>query len=139
MINRRLFVMGSTAWGLAGCTLQHERSLDVAYVNLQAWTGDDRNPSTDAIGLVGNKIAALGQSAVQSHTGPRTRIIDLGGAFVTPGLMDNHTHFLTGSSRLAQPDLLSATSRQDFANRLGKAARARPENGYAEGAGTNKG
>ena len=126
MINRRLFVMGSTAWGMTGCALRHERTLDVAYVNLNAWTGVARTPTTDAIGIVGNKIAVLGQSAVESYRGPKTQIIDLGGAFVTPGLIDNHTHFLTGSSRLIQPDLLSATSRQDFAARLGKAARERP-------------
>jgi len=126
MINRRHFVMSSAAWGLAGCALQHERQLDVAYINLSAWTGDHQNPSTDAIGLVGNKIAALGRGAVRSHTGASTQIVDLQGAFVTPGFMDNHTHFLTGSNRLIQPDLLSATSRQDFADRLGKAARERP-------------
>ncbi|WP_033315086.1 amidohydrolase [Robiginitomaculum antarcticum] len=126
MINRRQFVMGSSAWGLAGCALRHERVLDVAYINLRAWTADSRKSSTDAIGIVGNKIAVLGRSAVESHTGKRTQIIDLEGAFVTPGFIDNHTHFLTGSNRLTQPDLLSATSRQEFADRLGKAARERP-------------
>lgn len=125
-MNRRQFVMSSTLWALAGCALQHEKILDVAYIDLLAWTGDRHNAKTDAIGLVGNKIAVLGRQAVFAHIGSNTQVIDLKGAFVIPGMMDNHTHFLTGASRLNQPDLLSATSRQEFAELLAKAARERP-------------
>ncbi len=126
MFDRRQMVMGGLVWVAAGRALAAERTLDVAYVNLTAWTGDPRPPATDAIGLVGNRIAALGKAAVRAMSGPRTKTIDLEGAFVTPGFIDNHTHFLIGSATLSQPDLLSATSRDDFANRLGAAATARP-------------
>lgn len=126
MIDRRLVLAGGATWALAGRALAAERTLDVAYVNAVAWTGDPRMPQTDAIGIVGNRIAALGRAAVRAATGPRTRVVDLGGAFVTPGFIDNHTHFLIGSATLSQPDLLGATTRADFAARLGAAARVRP-------------
>jgi predicted amidohydrolase YtcJ len=126
MVDRRQLVMGGLAWAAAGRALAAERRLDVAYVNLAAWTGDPRTPATDAIGLVGNRIAAIGAAAVRAMSGPRTQQIDLGEAFVAPGFIDNHTHFLIGSATLSQPDLLSATSRDDFASRLGAAAKARP-------------
>ncbi len=126
MIDRRIFLMGSVFWATAGRALTAKRELDTAYINTNAWTGNFRNPRTDAIGIVGNRIAAMGNAAVKSYTGPRTRVIDVQGAFVTPGFIDNHTHFLAGSARLDQPDLLSATSRDDFAARLGAAARANP-------------
>ena len=118
--------MASIFWAAAGRALAAERTLDAAYVNVNAWTGDPKNPRTDAVGIVGNRIAVLGDAAVKSYLGPHTRVIDAAGAFVTPGFIDNHTHFLAGSARLNQPDLLSATSREDFVARLGAAARASP-------------
>jgi predicted amidohydrolase YtcJ len=126
MIDRRQVMMAGVLWAAAGRALAAERTLDVAYMNVDAWTGDPRRPHVDAIGIVGNRIAALGAAAVRSATGPRTRVIDAKGAFVTPGMIDNHTHFMIGSATLSQPDLLSATTRADFAARLGAAARARP-------------
>jgi len=119
-------IAGSMVWMAAGRAVAAERTLDVAYVNAKVWTGDPRRPVTNAVGLVGNRIAVVGGNAVGAATGPRTKIIDLEGAFVTPAFIDNHTHFLIGSATLSEPDLLSATSRSDFAARLGAAAKARP-------------
>lgn len=126
MIDRRLLMAGGLAWVSVGRALAAERVLDTAYVNAVVWTGDRQYPRSDAIGLVGNRIVALGSAAVKAAIGRATRIIDLKGAFVTPGFIDNHTHFLIGSATLSQPDLLSAKTIDDFAARLGKAARARP-------------
>jgi predicted amidohydrolase YtcJ len=117
---------GTMVWLAAGRALAAERRLDVAYLNAKIWTGDARHPFSDAVGVVGNRIALVGQAAVRAATATSTRVVDLGGAFVTPAFIDNHTHFMIGSATLSQPDLLSAKDRTDFAARLGAAARARP-------------
>ena len=126
MVDRRNVIVGGIAWLAAGRALAIERVLDIAYINANIWTGNPRQPRSDAVGSVGNRIAAVGAAAVNAAIGPRTQIIDLKGAFVTPGMIDNHTHFLLGSAILSQPDLLGATTRNDFADRLGRAATARP-------------
>jgi predicted amidohydrolase YtcJ len=49
---------------------------------------------TEAIAIRGGRIAALGTMAeVRKLAGPATRLIDLHGRTVTPGLIDAHLHF----------------------------------------------
>ncbi|WP_260929650.1 amidohydrolase [Novosphingobium sp. 9] len=118
--------MSNAAWAAAGRALAAERVLDVAYINARVWTANPLQPRTDAIGLAGNRIVALGQDAVRAAIGKGTRVVDLQGAFVSPGFIDNHTHFMIASTTLSQPDLLSSKDRADFVSRLGKVAHERP-------------
>jgi predicted amidohydrolase YtcJ len=55
-----------------------------------------------------------------------TRRLAAQGAFAMPAFIDNQTHFLKGALAEAQPELLSATNRAEFAERIGRAARAHP-------------
>lgn len=98
------------------------QALDTAYVNALVWTGQGV-PTLSAIGIAGGRIAALGSAAVKAHTIRATRVIDLAGAFVMPGFIDCHTHFLIGSDLLTQPNLREAKSPQEFARIVGEAAR----------------
>ncbi len=46
-----------------------------------------------AIAIVGDRVMAVGNSEqMRSLAGPQTRVIDLQGSTVMPGLMDNHLH-----------------------------------------------
>lgn len=102
------------------------QGLDVAIVGGPVWTGVTNAPRTDAIGMIGNRIVAVGDRAVRAAITPRTRIVNLDGAFAMPAFIDNHTHFLKASLALNQPELLGAKSRADFAALIGAAARANP-------------
>lgn len=97
-------------------------SLDVAYVNGLVWTGSPGPEHETSLGTIGNRIAAVGRDEVQAATGPATRIVDLDGAFVVPGFIDNHTHFLHGSLGLSRVDLLQATTPREFASTIADAA-----------------
>lgn len=49
----------------------------------------------EAVAVVGDRIVAVGGNGeVKRLAGDRTRMIDLKGATVVPGLIDNHTHML---------------------------------------------
>jgi predicted amidohydrolase YtcJ len=128
MISRRHMLGASlAAAALAGPAARAwaravDTGLDLALINCVAWTGRPDAPATDAVGISGDRIAALGAQAVRALITPRTRVLDLGGAFVMPAFMDNHTHFLWGATMLSQPVLLDSTDRADFARRVGEAA-----------------
>ncbi|MEK7454202.1 MAG: amidohydrolase [Pseudomonadota bacterium] len=128
MFSRREMLAGG-ATGLAGLTLSSSlwakgQVLDTAYVNATVWTGEGMPTARSAIGIAGGRIAAIGAAAVKAQSGKSTRVIDLGGAFVMPGFTDAHTHFLTGSYLLSQPNLREAKSPQEFARIVGEAAKS---------------
>jgi predicted amidohydrolase YtcJ len=92
------------------------------------WTGDSARPWAQAVAIVGDTIAALGDSAQLARSiGPSTRVISNGKAMVTPGFMDGHAHFLSGGFQLASVDLRDASSPAEFIARLkAYAAKLRP-------------
>lgn len=126
MLNRRRLIAAGAVSLLASRAWAFDEGLDLALTNGVVWTGRPGASKTDAVGIKGNRIVALGVGAVRALTTRATRVVDLQGAFVAPAFIDNHTHFLTGSLMLAQVNLLEATDRADFARRLGEAARAAP-------------
>lgn len=98
--------------------------LETAYVNCTVWTGIPKAPGADAVGINGDRIALVGDEPVRAAATRRTRIVDLGGAFLQPGFIDNHTHFLRASLMLSLVDLRNAGTPAEFTRRVGVAARA---------------
>lgn len=107
--------------------------LDTAYVNGRIWTGAGPAVFTDAIGISRDRIAAVGADAIRAHQSRKTEIIDLKGAFVTPGFIDSHTHCIKGSFMLAQPSLRDAETPEQFVRLVAEAARALPAGQWLEG------
>jgi predicted amidohydrolase YtcJ len=62
-------------------------------------TGSDTARPMQAIAIADGVIAATGtRRDVRDWTGPRTEVLDLGRATVTPGLTDGHMHPVMGFS-----------------------------------------
>ena len=60
-------------------------------------TLDRTNPTASAAAIKDGKFLAVGNDAeVMAHAGPNTRVIDLKGRRVLPGLIDNHLHIIRG-------------------------------------------
>jgi predicted amidohydrolase YtcJ len=92
------------------------------------WTGDSARPWAQAVAVVGDTVAAVGDSSrIVSAVGPRTRVLSNGKAMVTPGFMDGHVHFLSGGFQLTSVDLRDADSPAEFIRRLKRyAAKLKP-------------
>ena len=66
-------------------------------------TLDPLQPYAQAVAVQDGKIVALGSNeAIAHYIGPRTKVIDLHGAFVTPGFMEGHGHILYTGESLTQ-------------------------------------
>ena len=56
-------------------------------------TLDKSNPTASAVAIKDGKFIAVGGDAeVMAFAGPSTKVVDLKGKRVLPGLIDNHTH-----------------------------------------------
>lgn len=100
--------------------------MDSIIVNAVVWS-DGNTLAGDAVGIKGDKIAMLGTSVnVLQHRVESTRVIDAKGAFVCPGFVDSHLHFLDGGLRLLSVKLRDVKSRAQFAERVAAFANTVP-------------
>jgi len=89
------------------------------YTNARIWTGNADQPWAHALAIQGDRILAIGTAAeLAAVVGEDTEQIDLRGAFVAPGFIDNHVHMIDGGDALSSVDLRPATTPEDFAQRL---------------------
>src|SRR5687767_11021951 len=92
---------------------------DVIVRNARVWTGDSLRPSAQAVAIRGDRIIVVGTNGdVDARRGARTRVIDAGGRFVTPGFIDDHTHFSSAGALLIGANLLEVSSAAPFAARV---------------------
>ena len=71
-----------------------EVTADLVFTNANVITMDDTAPRAEAVAITDDGISAVGDRAtVEALIGDETRVIDLDGATVIPGLVDAHSHF----------------------------------------------
>ncbi len=75
---------------------------DILLVNGKIITLDEKSSVHDALAIEGGRVAATGSTeAMRKLVGPATKIIDLGGRTVIPGLIDSHIHAIRAGFRYA--------------------------------------
>ncbi len=68
---------------------------DTILINGKIATVDDRFTMAQALAIKDRRIIASGSNdAVRKHAGASTKVIDLKGRTVVPGLIDNHSHWI---------------------------------------------
>lgn len=101
---------------------------DILYLNGNVWTGVAGAARAEAVAIAGDKIVYVGDDeGARRMSDDTTEIVDLGGKFVAPGFIDNHTHFFAGGFALASVDLAGAASREEFVRRIADYAASRPK------------
>ena len=85
----------------------------------------------EALAITGGRIVARGTSAEMArYAGPDTKVIDVAGATVIPGLIDNHFHFTRGADTWNQQARFEGVDSRREALRIlaAKAASLKPGN-----------
>jgi predicted amidohydrolase YtcJ len=84
--------------------------------------------SPGSLAVFGDRILALGDpSSTAEAAGPGAAKVDLGGGSILPGIHDGHSHMMFGAFTLSQVDLRTATSREEFEERVRGWCQANPD------------
>jgi len=96
------------------------KTADLILTNGRFFTLDPVRPWASAVAVAGDRILATGGlDEIAAHQGPDTRIIDLMGKTVIPGLTDSHIHLvLCGLDTLFRADLGGCRSIGEMQERL---------------------
>src|SRR5207249_8168303 len=102
------------------------QTADTVLLNGKVVTVDPQFLIQEAIAIRDGKISAVGKTAdVRKLAGPRTRVIDLQGRTVIPGLIDSHLHGIRAAlSFSTEVNWIGAPSLDDAMGRITQAARS---------------
>ena len=98
------------------------------------------HPDAEAVAVRGDKIIFVGKNAeAERFRSDRTRVIDLQGATVIPGLIESHTHFVELGQSLSVIDIRGIESEEAIVAKIRQAASAVPAGQWVEGYGWDEG
>jgi len=110
-----------------------EAAITMILMNGRVWTGNPAQPSAEAIAIDGDRIVAVGTTPDVRRLARHAATIDLAGAFVVPGFIDAHVHFVDGGFRLTSVQLRDAADREEFVARIGAFAGTTPSGTWITG------
>ena len=89
-------------------------------------------PPAEALAVRGDRIAAIGATAeMRSLAGPATRVIDLGGRAVIPGLIDSHIHAIrAGLTYTTEVQWIGVRTLAEALDRIRAKARTGPKGSW---------
>ncbi|MEP6733388.1 MAG: amidohydrolase [bacterium] len=115
---------------------QSARSADLIVTNARIYTVDDTRPVVAAMAIRDGRIAFTGSlREAMALKGPATRVLDLAGRTVIPGMVDAHAHLLGLGQALQTVNLFGAKSYDEVIARVVARAKGVPPGQWILGRG----
>jgi hypothetical protein len=126
----------AVATSAVGPAAQRQAPADLIVTGGPIHTADPAQPAAEAFAVRGGRFALVGTAAeAMALKGADTRVIQLSGATVVPGLHDAHGHFLGLGASLDMVDLRGTRSVAEIAARVAARRKARPGERWVVGRG----
>ena len=82
-----------SALATAVCAAEATAPADIVFVNGKVFSADAQDQVFQGFAVTGDRFVATGtDEAMRRYAGPQTKVIDLKGRFVSPGITDDHFH-----------------------------------------------
>ena len=103
-----------------------ERPADIVLNNAKVITVDRNFSIAQAVAIAGDRILAVGpNAAMAAHTAPGTRVVDIKGRTITPGIIDGHAHMDREGLKSVYPALGPVRQIRDIQDRIAELARGK--------------
>ena len=133
---RSAFVLAAAAAALGAQSSQSQAPADLIVTNARIYTVDDSHPVAEAFAVRAGRVAFVGDArGALTLRGPQTRLLDLGGRTVIPGMTDAHGHVAELGQTLAIVDLTGASSYDEIVARVTAKAKTVAPGVWIEGHG----
>ena len=127
-----------TAWATraAGPRPSQQLPADLIVTGGAVYTAASARPRADALAVRNGRFIAVGSAAdALALKGPVTRVVDLAGAVVVPGLHDAHGHFLGLGASLSTLDLRDTPTLSSITVKVAERLRGQPVDRWIVGRG----
>jgi len=112
------------------------QTADLIVTNARIYTVDETHPVADAMAVRGGRVQFVGSArAALALRGSATRVVDLGGRTVIPGMVDAHGHVAGLGQALRNVDLTGTTSYDEVIARVVARAKTTPAGAWIVGRG----
>ena len=129
LINGRVYTL---AWG--------EPSVDGGVAANAPHDDSGWHPDAEAVAITDGRIVFVGSTVeAEKHEGSTTRVIDVGGAVVVPGLVDSHAHVQELGRERAQVNLVGVESEEEAIERVVESSAQVPAGEWIIGWGWDEG
>lgn len=133
-MRRTLPLLALLAPALLGA--QQPRPADLVVTNARIYTVDDSRPVVEAFAVRDGRVLFAGSTReAMALKGASTRVLDLGGRTVIPGMVDAHAHLLGLGQALHRVALQGTRSYEEVIERVAARAKASPGTGWILGRG----
>ncbi len=120
----------------AASALAQQPQADLIITGARIYTVDDARPMAEAMAVREGRIAFVGSTrGAMTLRGARTRVVELQGQTIIPGMIDAHAHLLGLGNALRTVDLVGTTSYEQVISRVAARGREVPAGTWITGRG----
>lgn len=112
------------------------QTADLVFLNGTIYTADAAHPRAQAVAVRDGRIVFVGSTReARRMAGAGTRVVDLEGKAMIPGMIDSHGHVTSLGSALQNVDLVGTRSFAEIVGRMTARAAEAPGTGWLQGRG----
>ncbi len=117
-----------------------EPALDGTPASNAPYRASKWNPDAEAIAMADGKILFTGKTEdALKFSNSSSKVIDLNGATVVPGLVDSHTHFIELGAKLSEVDLTDVETEEQAVALVAEKAKSMEKGEWILGSGWDEG
>lgn len=111
---------------------------DTIYINGKVWTVDQRQAWAEGFAVAGDRFLAVGSSKnMMKYKGKKTKVVDLKGQFVMPGMIEDHVHPDMVAENLMNVNVTEGMTYDDFKAAIQKFLKENPDTKWVFGGPLN--